>query len=137
MNQQNVSSPAISHSLEEVRDRFELWRKTKQVGSRIPDALWEAAVALCQDHSVLQVSRGLRLNYNDLKHRVRAAEKISVPESGCCPDFVQVDFGASTLPSECTVEMEAPNGAKMKMYFKVGRGFDPLALSKAFWRQGL
>jgi hypothetical protein len=75
MNRQNVSSPAIRPSLEGVRDRFELWRKTKQVGSRIPDALWQAAVALCQDHSVLQVSRGLRLNYSDLKHRVRETEK--------------------------------------------------------------
>jgi hypothetical protein len=97
----------------------------------------QAAVALCQDHSVLQVSRGLRLNYSDLKHRVRETEKISAPEPGRCPDFVEVDFGSSTLPSGCTVEMETPNGAKMKMYFKVGRGFDPLALSKAFWRQGL
>ena len=58
----NTTHPALSPSLEKVRDRFETWRKRKKPGSRIPKALWQAAVESCKDDSVLQVSRALRLN---------------------------------------------------------------------------
>jgi hypothetical protein len=35
------------------------------------------------------------------------------------------------------VEMEAPNGARMRMSFKgASREFDPVELSRAFWGQG-
>jgi hypothetical protein len=139
MDQEIITTPTLRPTLEEVRNRFETWRKNKEVRSRIPDALWQAAVEVCKDHSILQVSRALRLNYNDLKNRVHdAAEKIGVAAPSRCSDFVEVDFGASITPSECVVEMKAPNGAKMKMYFKgQQRGFDPVGLSRAFWRQGL
>ncbi len=40
-------------------------------------------------------------------------------------------------PSECLVEMEAPNGSKMRMIFKGTRtDLDPVEMSQVFWRQG-
>jgi hypothetical protein len=52
-------------------------------------------------------------------------------------NFVKLDLGAPITPSECLVEMEAPNGAKMRMSFRgTPRDFDPVELSRAFWRQG-
>jgi hypothetical protein len=36
----NATQPALSPSLEKVRDRFETWRRRKKPGSRIPKALW-------------------------------------------------------------------------------------------------
>jgi len=130
----NATQPALSPSLEKVRDRFETWRRRKKPSSRIPKALWQAAVESCKGDSVLQVSRALRLNYNDLKARVDAAEEIGHPGADCDLDFVQLGFGASILPSECTLELEASNGAKMKVGFK--GAVDALALCEAFWRQG-
>ena len=130
----NATQPALSPSLEKVRDRFETWRRRKKPGSRIPKALWQAAVESCKGDSVLQVSRALRLNYNDLKARVDATEKLGHPGPNCDLDFVQLGFGASILPSECTLELEASNGAKMKVGFK--GAVDALALCEAFWRQG-
>jgi ABC-type lipoprotein export system ATPase subunit len=51
--------------------------------------------------------------------------------------FVRLDLGASMTSSECLVEMEAPNGARMRMSFKgVPRDFDSVELSRVFWRQG-
>jgi hypothetical protein len=96
--------------------------------------LWQAAVESCKGDSVLQVSRALRLNYNDLKERVDTAEEIVNPVANCDPDFVQLGFGASILPSECTLELEASTGAKMKIGFK--GAVDALALCEAFWRKG-
>ena len=129
-----ATQPALNPSLEKVHDRFETWRRRKKPGSRIPKALWQVAVESCKGDSVLQVSRALRLNYNDLKQRVDAAEEIGNPGPDCDLDFVQLGFGASILPSECTLELEASNGAKMKIGFK--GAVDALALCEAFWRQG-
>jgi hypothetical protein len=130
----NATQPTLSPSLEKVRDRFETWRRRKKPGSRIPKAMWQAAVESCKGDSVLQVSRALRLNYNDLKARVDAAEEVGNPGPDCDLDFVQLGFRASILPSECTLELEASNGAKMKIGFR--GAVDALALCDAFWRQG-
>ena len=138
MEQETTPAPILKPTLEEVRDKFQLWRNNKQGRRRIPDALWQSAVELCKDHSLLNVSRTLRLNYTALKHRVQSTQKIAAPSSGYCSEFVEVDFEQSMLCSECIVELETPNGAKMKMYFKgQQREFDAVDLSKAFWRQGL
>jgi hypothetical protein len=130
--------PAIRPTLEVVRNQFETWRKRRPCRGRIPEALWQAAVGLCHEHSICEVSRTLRLNYNGLRNRVTRDSDRS-PAVGQSPDlnFVKLDFGAPVTPSECLVEMEAPNGARMRMSFKGGaRDFDPVELGRAFWRQG-
>jgi len=80
----------------------------------------------------------LRLNYNDLKHRVQRSRDRGLA-IGQGPDlgFVKLDLGAPIMPSECLVEMEAANGSKMRMSFRgVLRDVDPVELGRAFWRQG-
>jgi len=134
----NITLPTVRHSLEVVRNRFEIWRKSRPCRGRIPEALWQAAVGLCQEHSICKVSRTLRLNYYGLKNRVTRARDRS-PAVGRGPDFrfVRLDLGGAIGPSEGLVEMEAPNGARMRMSLKGDlRDFDPVELSRVFWRQG-
>ena len=122
--------PTLSPNLEKVRDRFAIWRSRKKPSSRIPKALWQAAIESCESDSVLQVSKVLRLNYNELKERVRAVEKTRGPlpkKQGSA--FMELGFVTSS--SEFTLEIEAPNGAKMKVRYK--GTVDPLTLCKAFW----
>jgi hypothetical protein len=130
--------PSVRHPFEVVRNQFEAWRKRRPCRSRIPEDLWEAAAGLCKEHSVCEVSQGLRLNYNDLKHRVQKnKERDLAIRQGPDLGFVRVDLGAPMTPSECLVELEAPNGARMRMSLKgVPRDFDPVELGRAFWRQG-
>ena len=133
-----VSVPTIKPTLEAVRNQFETWRKRRGCRGRIPEALWQAAVDLCREHSICEVSRALRLNYNGLKNRVPKARDTGLAV-GRRSDFgfVKLDLGVPITPSECLVEMEAPNGAKMRMSFKGSpRDFDPVDLSRVFWRQG-
>jgi hypothetical protein len=133
-----VRPPAISPTLEEIHRRFEAWRKRRQCRSKIPEALWERAVDVCREHSVWEVCRALRLNYNDLKNRVQESRDRS-PAVRQDPDlgFVRLDLGGPLVSSECLVEMETPNGAKMRMSIRgVLRDVDPVELSRAFWRQG-
>ena len=132
MKEKTTQASVLSPVLEEVRCRFETWRSRKETGSRIPNGLWQAAVEQCHDHSVLEVSRALRLNYNALKDRVQKPKKMALPPSGGCVEFVEVGFEAMARPPECVVEMEAANGAKLKVHFKGGVDFDLLGLTKAF-----
>ena len=134
----DITLPSVRASLEVVRHQFETWRKRRRCRSRIPESLWQAAVGLCREHSIFEVSRALRLNYNGLKNRVPKARDMGLAV-GQRRDlgFVKLDLGAPIALSECQVEMEAPNGAKMRMSFKgAPRDFDPVELSRAFWRQG-
>ena len=133
-----ITIPAIRPTIESVRHQFGIWRKRRRRRGRIPEALWEAAVGLCQEHSICEVSRSLRVNYNALKDRTSKARGMGLAiGKGSDRGFVKLDLGAPIVPSECLVEMEAPNGAKMRMSFRATpRDFDPVELGRAFWRQG-
>jgi hypothetical protein len=134
----DITLPTISPTFEVVRHQFETWRKRRRCRSAIPESLWQGAVRLCQEHSIGEVSRTLRVNYRGLKNRVGGArDRISAIGQGSDMNFVKLDLGAPMTPSECLVEMEAPNGAKMTMSFRGTRGdFDLVELSQLFWRQG-
>lgn len=127
---QETKPPTLSPNLEKVRDRFAIWRSRKKPGSRIPKALWQAAIESCKSDSVLHVSKALRLNYNELKERVRETEEMAAPlPKKRVSAFMELGFVASS--SEFTLEIEAPNGAKMKL--RCEGTVDPLTLCKTFW----
>jgi len=133
-----MNAPAVRPTLEAVRHQFETWQKRKRSRDPIPESLWQAAIGLCQDHSMSEVSRTLRLNYNALKDRVSRTGKRSAAMS-LAPDFrfVRLDLGSPMIASEWVVEMEATSGARMRMTFKGSPGeLDPMELSRVFWRQG-
>ena len=133
-----ITAATVKPTLEVVRHQFEAWRKRRRRRGRIPEALWEAAVGLCREHSICEVSRSLRLNYNGLKDRTPKARDMGLAiGKRSDPGFVKLDLGAPIIPSECLVEMEAPNGAKMRMCLRGGlRDVDLVELGRAFWRQG-
>jgi len=133
-----ISTPTVEPTFELIRNQFETWRKRRRCRSPIPEALWQAAVGLCQERSIGEVSRTLRLNYRGLKNRVtRARDRMPPVGPGRDLNFVRLDLGAPMTPSECLVEMEAPNGSKMRMIFKGTRtDLNPVQMSQVFWRQG-
>jgi hypothetical protein len=50
---------------------------------------------------------------------------------------MRFDLAGAIAAPECLVEMEAPNGTRMRMSFKgAPKDFDPVELGQAFWRQG-
>ena len=134
----NITLPTVRHTLEVVRNQFEVWRKRRRCRTRIPEALWQAAADLCREHSICEVSQALRLNYNDLKDRVhRIRDRGLALGQGPDLNFVKLDLGTPIMAPVCLVEMEAPSGAKMRMSFRgVLRDVDAVELSRAFWRQG-
>jgi len=131
------SSPPTPDTLEKALTRFEAWRRNKKHRTPIPKSLWAAAVEACRSRSVHQVSRTLRLNYNDLKaHVAESSSRRSSSQHSAPEGFVELV--ASQSPARCTVEIENSTGATMKMRFEGDcPQWDPTALASAFLRDGL
>jgi len=132
-------------TLKEVQEQFETWRKTREKRTAIPDILWEAAVSLTPRYSLYQISKALRLNYNDLKCRLETSQSILPLSSEKAHAFIDLGLKAPMLPAECIVEMENQNGGKMRICFKgdvldhrygIFDRLDVLELGKVFWNKG-
>lgn len=129
----DATNPSELHAgLEQVRLRFETWRRRREKRTRIPDSLWEAAVELSGRYSVGCVSKALRVNHTALKSRIRRMK----PEAPVSATFFELPLFAANATSQCTVEISRGDGAVMRMRFEGGDGSQPVELGKAFWSRG-
>ena len=124
--------------LEEVRDQFEDWRRTrKNRRAPIPSHLWKAAVKLAGSYSIHSISKALRLNYSDLKERVDehvVADRVkTLPAAG----FIDLGCSQRFFESECIVEVQKACGLKMKMSVRGKVDFNLLQLAKTFLTNGV
>ena len=123
--------------LEEVRDQFEEWRRSrKSRRDPIPLRLWKAAVNLSGSYSIHSISKALRLNYSDLKERVDqqlVADRVkALPAAG----FIDLGCSQSLIESECIIEMQNAGGLKMQMRVRGKVDFNLLQLAKVFLAKG-
>ena len=130
----SIQEPTPKPTLTEVRNRFETWRKGKRRGSRIPKSLWAAAVEVCKDHKMYQVSRALGLNYNELKHRASGTALSEEKAVVAGAKFVELSLGLESQSGVlCNVELESAAGDKLKLTFSGKcRDFDPMELARVF-----
>ena len=131
------SIPCKESKIEEVRDQFEEWRRTRENRrAPIPARLWKAAINLSGSYSIYSISKALRLNYSDLKERVDeqvgAANVKALPAAG----FIDLGCGQSLIESECIIEMQNAGGLKMQMSVRGKVDFNLLQLAKAFLAKG-
>jgi hypothetical protein len=130
-----------------LRRRFEDWRRTRKVRSRIPEPLWDSAVKLAGVYGLHRTAKALRVNYYALKKRVeREADcgAADVPEATGATFLELTATGRlrsngptrsiPTDPCECTLELEAADGAKMRVRLSGVVTPDLVALSRSFWR---
>ena len=119
--------------LEQVQKQFEHWRRSREKRGAIPDALWQAAIMLFPDYGLHRISKALRLNYTDLKHRVNACQSTCEQSDVSTAGFIELGLSDAMRPAECIIEMADQKGASMRMYLKGEAGIDLLELGKAFW----
>jgi hypothetical protein len=132
----------ISNKLESTRRRFERWRLTHH-RSRIPESLWASAVKAAIRYGLHPTARMLRLDYYSLKRRVKAAgsgsepdrRKEAKPVAGAMSrgEFIELAPVASACSPECILELERPDGVKMRMRLAGMSSPDWAALSRSFW----
>ncbi|MFC3110709.1 hypothetical protein ACFQAT_13385 [Undibacterium arcticum] len=120
-------------SLEQVKDRFALWRKGRKRGERISNALWASAVGLVAQHGLQRTAQELRVDCNLLKKHI-ARNAGSTRTAKAASQFVELfaQPASSAVPAaQCVVEMENARGGKMRV--ELGN-IDGLAgLASAFW----
>ena len=123
-------------TLEEVAEHFEQWRKRKKNGERIPEPLWNEAIALVSRYGVSQVTRTLRLSGTDLnKRRGQIAGGKRRQGAGGETAFVEIDplvMDQAPGPEASAVwmELERPDGLRLRI--RPTGGVDLLALVERF-----
>lgn len=135
------STPTVTSAsaLEEVKQQFKIWRKTKTNSrERIPASLWQAAAGVFEigDHSLHRISKTLHLNQTALKkymqQQLPRAIKVKSEET---PSFIAFELDSPLSVSECVIEMEDTTGAKMRMCLRGNTDPSILEICKSFWRQ--
>ena len=120
--------------LEGARRRFEQWRQSGPLGRRIPESLWASAVELAGTYGVSRVSSVLRVDYYSLKERLKQqASSSTAQETNDIATFLELPAPARPGVSECLLELEDADGAKMRIQLKGVETPDLVALSRSFW----
>ena len=121
--------------LEATRRRFKQWRGTRKIGSRIPEALWAAAVKQAKAYGVHPTAKALGVDYYALKKRLE--EKPGARSSRATRTngarFVELSAAVRTGIPECILELEDVEGAKMRIQVKGIEAGDLAALSRSLW----
>jgi hypothetical protein len=79
------------HQLDQLGGQFEHWRQTRSHPSeRIPQRLWDQAVALTTFLPYSRVAKHLRLAPNDLKQQMATEPKLHIEVGPTTAGFVEV-----------------------------------------------
>ena len=62
----------LSAELASAAARWAQWRRTRVLGTRIPELLWNSALELAARHGVSKTALALRVDYYALKKRLDA-----------------------------------------------------------------
>jgi hypothetical protein len=141
-----------THRLEDLVEEFRRWRQTRTAGERIPVAMWDAAVQMCQEHAPKRVAYKLRVGLATLMRHLERGAQHSPMRSALETEFVEVFLSPTPRPvptadtsvanarampeppakltptptPECVVEMENGQGVKMRVQLS-GLGLAQLA----------
>jgi len=96
--------------MQAVSALFDQWRRTRKKKDRIPQSLWEAAANLSPSYSTCQISKALRLDFNELKRRIRDGSSRAAP-----PEFVELKVERLLSTSKCVMEVRSPAGFELKI----------------------
>ena len=134
---------ALPARLKGLRRRFERWRRTRKVGTRIPEPLWASAVKLAGRYGIHRTAKALRVDYYALKKRVeqnaviagtRQEPAATASKMAAEAEFLELPAGAWPGAGECTLELEDAGGAKLRVHLKGFAAPDLAALSRSFWQ---
>ena len=126
--------PAVPADLQELRGRFEDWRRTRRGKLPIPEPLWAAAAELAGSHGVCQTAQALRLEYKKLKQltdRNAGGVPVRRRRAPAVTTFVEL-APPPTAAAECVIELEGPRG-KLRIQWKGATVPDLAGLSRVLW----
>jgi hypothetical protein len=109
----------VDDQLDQLSSQFACWRQSRShPHERIPDPLWEQAVALTSTLSPSRVAKHLRLRGNDLKKQIAKRQG-----QAAAPRPAPSGFGEVPTPSgqpqgrgSMEVELYRPDGARLRLH---------------------
>lgn len=109
------------HQLDQLSGQFEHWRQNRSHShERIPDPLWDQAVALTSTLSTSRVAKHLRLGVSDLKQQIANRQGQTAAPMPSASGFVEVEV--PSLPAQhlglgrLEVELQRPDGARLRIH---------------------
>jgi hypothetical protein len=130
--------------VEHLRRRFEEFRSTHAVRSRLPEELWGAAAKLARRDGIEATAQALDVDRPSLqkwtnRFEPRAEAKPRKPRrqrqprrEPAAPSFVELLAGNTGATASCLVEVESPRGAKLRLELKAIPTSDLTELIRAF-----
>ena len=106
------------HQLDQLAGQFEHWRQTRSHrGERIPQPLWDQAVALARVLPRTRVAQHLRLSSKDLKQQMAAQLEPNARASRPTPGFVEVPLATHRpqSPPLTEIELHRKDGARLRL----------------------
>ena len=125
--------------MEQVSQRVEHWRETREKRGRMPERLWAAAVALARKHGVYATAQGLRVNYDSLSARVGARRSKRRASKARGAAFVELGPAlplSPTSPTGPVVELTGADGQKLTLRLASTEELDLPGLVREFWSRG-
>jgi len=122
-----VAAPIV-----ELQRELEEYRRSRPRRAKLPESIWEAAVALAHEHGLYAVTQALRLDYMGLKKRVRSYVASRRPANSK-PVFVELITPPPARREACLIEFESTRGDKMRIHWPASSAPDWTALLRA-WR---
>lgn len=116
------------HGIEELRRRFADWRRTRARGTRIPEALWQAAVEAARERGIHRISKQLGVDYYSLARRLNG--KTRAATGGI--EFVEIPARIVSTAPGCVVEIEDGKGRRLRAELRDAAGVESLA--RSLWK---
>ena len=122
----------ISEPIVQLQRQLDQFRSSHPHRTRLPGALWQAAVELARQHGLYPVAHPLRLDYMQLKKRLGG---VAGPKrKAAAPAFVELIASHPAMMAECLIEFESSLGGKMRIQWKGSAAPDWTSLLRA-WRE--
>ncbi len=107
------------HQLDQLSGQFAHWRQHRSHPyERIPDPLWDQAVALTATLSASRVAKHLRLGVKDLKQQIERRQSKAAAQMPIAPGFVEVPSPPAPTQGfgSLEVELQRTDGARLRMH---------------------
>src|SRR5260370_20507162 len=106
-------STPIAEPIALLQRQLDQFRSTQPQRTKLPEALWQAAVDLARQHGVYSVAHPLRLDYMGLKKRLGGASTRRLKATK--PAFVEWIGPDRAQLEECVIDLESSGGCQMRI----------------------
>jgi Na+-transporting NADH:ubiquinone oxidoreductase subunit NqrF len=138
-----MASEATSYreDVEQLRRRFEEFRRTHAVRSRLPEELWAAAAELARRDGMDATAEALDVDKPSLRkwadrlqpqRQPRARRSPRRRGARALPAFVELLASGSGAATSCLVEVESPRGGKLRLELRAIETRELAELIRAF-----